>query len=45
MTSDQLADYELEIAGMARYLVVCREWWSATRDDVAVDSIEGICRP
>ncbi len=43
--SDQLDDYELEIAGMARYVVICREWWSATRDDVAVDSIEGICGP
>jgi hypothetical protein len=43
--SDQLDDYDLEIAGMARYVVVCREWWSATRDDVVVDSIEGICGP
>lgn len=43
LTSDQLTDYELAIGQPARFAVVCREWWSASRDDVSVDSIEAVC--
>jgi hypothetical protein len=45
LTTDQLADYQIDIGEPARYVVICRDWWSQTRDDVAVDSIEAICGP
>jgi hypothetical protein len=46
LTSDQLTDYTIDIGEPVRYVVVCRDWWAETRDDVAVDSIEGVvCRP
>lgn len=45
LTSDQLTDYTIDIGEPVLYVVVCRDWWAETRDDVAVDSIEGVCGP
>ena len=42
--SDSLADYTLDLDDTVRYVLVCREAWSADRDDVVVDSIVAECR-
>lgn len=44
MTSDSLTDYTVEVGDAVRYVVVCRDKWDVTRDDVAVDSITVLCR-
>lgn len=45
MTSSALANYTLTLSGRnARYLVMCREAWSATRDDVVIDYVSATCQ-
>lgn len=45
VTYDGTGLVELDVAGVvdARYLFVCREAYSATRDDIAIDYLDAIC--
>jgi hypothetical protein len=44
MLLDQdLMDYEVQVEANAGFVVVCRDIWGETRDDVVVDSIEVVC--
>lgn len=44
MTSDALADYTVDAGSELQFVVVCRDVWDVTRDDVAVDVIEVVCQ-
>jgi hypothetical protein len=44
LTSSTPARHSLELEAPVRYVVVCREAYSADRDDVVVDAVEGTCR-
>lgn len=44
LTSTAITDYPVDIQATARYLLVCRDAWSAERDDVAVDDITIACQ-
>ena len=38
-----IAEHIVPVTGPVTSVVVCRASWSADRDDVVVDSIEGVC--
>ena len=39
-----LAEQNVSVTQPVRYVITCRQAWSSTRDDVAIDYVDATCR-